>query len=100
MYCLQVTCLQSSKIPRTALDLEMEIQDKIKISTIYKCMLQKVLGTSGSVDRAGSDLLMIRLNGPTKKLQLCSYKKHIRKKVVYSTQPGNNQGILAALWFV
>ena len=63
-------------------------------------MLQKVLGTSGSEDRAGSDLLMIRLNGPTKKLQLCSYKKHIRKKVVYSTareQPRNFSSFVVCL---
>ena len=69
----------------------MEIQDKIKRLQI-KRILQKVLGTSGSAGRAGagSDLLMIRLNGPTKKLQLCSYKKHIRKKVVYFEQPKNS----------
>lgn len=50
-------------------------------------MLQKV---EGSVDRAGSDLLMIRLNGPPKELQLCSYKKHIKRKLCTS-QPGNKQ---------
>ena len=44
------------------------------------------------LSRSGSDILMIRLNGATKKLQLCSYKIHIRRKVVCCRlQPYNSK---------